>query len=188
KDVVLAGSGEPTSIPNIYDALMTVQQCCRLHRPQLTLKLFTNGRQLCHRNVRESVGQFVENGGQVWVKLDGASVDTIGAVNGRVFDVESHLDALWGFAADHKIGLQTLLLHGPGLPKPELVVDEISAAVSNALKHGAQVSEMHLLTLSRRPSDPRMSEVLAPASLTDLEALAEIVRRNTSLPVAVFPA
>ena len=188
KDVVLAGSGEPTSVPNLGDALQAIQDECEAHRPQLPVKLFTNGRHLGQRSVGEAVGRFAERSGQVWVKLDGVQDETIRKVNGRSFDVESHLSALWDFASEHKIGIQTMLLRGPDLGDPGQIVDEVAMAIRAGLARGAMVSEVHLLTLSRRPSDERAAQVLESVPLRELEMFAGLVRGVTGLEVAVFPA
>lgn len=188
KDIVLAGSGEPTTVPNLDDALGAIQSVCETLQLGLPVKLFTNGRHLGHDDVREAVGRFARRGGQVWVKLDGARDDTVALINGRRFDVTEHLRALWAFATDHAIGLQTMLLRGPGLPDPSRIVDEVVGAVQAGLAQGAHVSEMHLLTLSRSPADERAASVLTPLSLEDLESFAVRVRDATKLPVSVFPA
>ena len=188
KDLVLAGSGEPTSIPNLDDALRAIQNECAALRPTLPVKLFTNGRGLDRPAVNEPVGDFVQRGGQVWVKFDGASNETISLVNRRSFDAASHIDALWRFAKNHAIGLQTMLLRGPGLPDPARVADEITASVEEGLNLGAIISDVHILTLSRRPSEERMANVLTALSLGELEALAAKVRNTTGLRVSVYPA
>jgi wyosine [tRNA(Phe)-imidazoG37] synthetase (radical SAM superfamily) len=188
KDIVLAGSGEPTAVPNLDDALEAIQNVCDTLQLRLPIKLFTNGRHLGHEDVREAVGRFARRGGQVWVKLDGARDDTVALINGRRFNVSEHLRALWAFASEHEVGLQTMLLRGPGLPDPSRVVDEVTIAVQAGISEGARVSEMHLLTLSRPPADERAAGVLTPVSLDDLESFAVRVREATKLPVAVFPA
>lgn len=188
KDIVLAGSGEPTTVPNLDDALDAIQNVCDTLQLRLPIKLFTNGRHLGHEDVREAVGRFARRGGQVWVKLDGARDDTVAVINGRRFNVREHLRALWAFASEHAVGLQTMLLHGPGLPDPGSVVDEVTGAVQSGLTQGARVTEVHLLTLSRPPADEGAAGVLTPVSLEDLESFAVRVREATKLPVAVFPA
>lgn len=188
KDIVLAGSGEPTAVPNLGDALEAIQDVCSTLQLRIPVRIYTNGRHLRADDVREAVGRWCRRGGEVWVKLDGARDDTVALINGRRFDVEDHLRSVWGFAAEHDIGLQTMLLMGPGLPEPSRVVDEVIVALQTGLSSGARIREVHLITLSRRPSDDRAAEVLEAVEAGRLEELGERVRRETGLVVRTFPA
>lgn len=188
KDIVLAGSGEPTSVPNLGEALEAIQDVCSTLQLTIPLRVFTNGRHLDRPDVRAAVGRWCDRGGQVWVKLDGATDDTVALINGRRFDVEAHLRALWSFATDHAVGLQTMLLRGPGLPNPARVVDEILGALKAGMATGAKISDLHLLTLSRPPADEQAAVVLQPVPPEELASLAEKIRAETSLSVSVFPA
>lgn len=188
KDIVLAGSGEPTSVPNLGEALDAIQDVCSTLQLGIPMRLFTNGRHLSRQEVREAVGRWSDRGGEIWVKFDGAQDNTVALINGRRFDVGEHLRELWAFAAKHEVGLQTMLFRGPGIPAPESIVREVVDALKAGFASGARVTELHLLTLSRVPSDPRAAEVLSPLSLEELEALAEEIRAQTQLSVSVFPA
>ncbi len=187
RDIVLAGSGEPTSVPNLGDALTAIQDTCLELGVAIPQKIFTNGRHLGTESVRSAVSNWCRRGGQVWVKLDGASAKSVKAINGRSFDVDAHMQGVWSFALEHQIGLQTMLLIGPGIDSPESIVAEVVGALKEGLTQGAQVSEVHLLTLSRRPSDETAARVLRDLSEHRLEELAGVIRRQTGLGVRVFP-
>jgi wyosine [tRNA(Phe)-imidazoG37] synthetase (radical SAM superfamily) len=187
KDIVLAGSGEPTSVPNLGDALEAIQDVVSTLQLTIPLRIFTNGRHLDRPEVRAAVGQWCDRGGQVWVKLDAATEDSVALINGRRFDVDAHLRALWSFARDHSVGLQTMLLRGPGLPDPEHMAEEVLKAVKAGMASGAKISELHLLTLSRPPADDQAAAVLQSVPAEELASLAERIRAETILSVSVFP-
>lgn len=188
KDIVLAGAGEPTSVPNLGEALEAIQDVCATLHLDLPLRIFTNGRHLGREETRASVARWCERGGEVWVKLDGASEDTLAIVNGRRFDVADHLRTIWSFAREHAIGVQSMLLRGPGIPPVEQVFEEVAGALDQGLASGAKVFAVHLLTLSRLPADERAAEVLDPVGDAELESMADVLRERTGLPVSVFPA
>ena len=188
KDIVLAGAGEPTSVPNLGEALGAIQDVCATMRIDFPLRIFTNGRHLGHAETRTAVARWCERGGEVWVKLDGATEQTLMAVNGRRFDVEEHLRTIWSFASEHSVGVQAMFFRGPGIPATERVFKEVAEALEEGLASGAKVFEVHLLTLSRPPADTKAAEVLEPVSGVELEAMAEKLRDRTGLRVSVFPA
>ncbi|HNS99679.1 MAG TPA: hypothetical protein PLJ27_13505 [Polyangiaceae bacterium] len=188
KDIVLAGSGEPTMVPNLADALEAIVDVRDELRCPLPIKLFTNGRHLGKDAVHQAVGRFAQRGGQVWIKLDGASEETLATINGRRFAVQEHLRDLWQFAKQHPVGLQTLLCHGPGLPDPSHVVEEVTHAIAEGLSQGARITEIHLLTLSRRPADERAASRLQPVPLASLEEFALQIQKVISIPILVFPS
>ncbi len=188
RDLVLAGSGEPTAVPNLDEALRAIQDVCSTVKLALPLRIFTNGRHLGRPDVVDAVGRWCDRGGEVWVKLDGARDDTVALINGRRFDVAEHLRGIWTFAARHAVGLQTMLLRGPGLPDPQDMISEVVEAVRGGLASGARIEAHHLLTLSRRPSDDEAARALSAVPATELESMARHVRSAEGVPVSVFPA
>jgi wyosine [tRNA(Phe)-imidazoG37] synthetase (radical SAM superfamily) len=180
KDLVFAGSGEPTAALNFDDVVTVILLACRkFHRPR---RIFTNGRHLDRPKVVEALGRWIDSGGEVWVKLDGATDATLRAVNGRTIDAKQHLKGIWNFAQQHPIGIQTMLIEGAGLPRPEDVVEEVAGAIAG--QRG--VRAIHLLTLAREPSDPVQAERLAAVSKERLEGLGARMRELTGLAVEVF--
>ena len=188
KDIVLAGAGEPTAVPNLGDCLEAIQDLAGTLQLGIPLRIFTNGRHLDRDDVAAAMGRWCERGGEVWVKLDGADDDTLALINGRRFDVASHLRVLWAFAARHEIGLQTMLVTAQGLPSIDRVVNEVLGALEQAKEIGAKIRELHLLTLSRPPADPQAAQVLRPVPQEELERHATRIQDATGVTVIPFPA
>lgn len=188
KDIVLAGSGEPTAIPNLPEALVAIQHVCNELAPLIPRKIFTNGRHMHVAEVHEALERWCNGQGQLWFKLDGASEASVGAINRRSFDVVAHLNGIWNFAKTHEIGLQTMMLRGTGLPDPAAVLGELINAIATAIALGAKITQWHLLTISRVPADENAARILTDLSERELNELAERARTKTGLEVLVYPA
>ncbi|MCU0692366.1 MAG: hypothetical protein MUF54_13280 [Polyangiaceae bacterium] len=188
RDLVLAGSGEPTSVPNLAQALDAIQNVLETLGTTIPMRIFTNGRHFGRDDVTRALAAWCDRGGEVWVKLDGACADTVAAINGRRFDVREHLDATWSFAMQHPIGIQTMLFRGPGIPPVDRVVSELVEALRQGLARGAGIREVHVLTLSRRPSDPAVANVLEVLGQDELQGLSLRICQATGLRVHAYPA
>lgn len=188
RDLVLAGSGEPTSVPNVADALRAIRGVCDDAGFQRPRRIFTNGRHLNRVEIAETLVDWVGWGGEVWVKLDGATEATIEAVNGRRFEVARHLEGIWGLARRCEIGVQTMVVRGPSLPEPAAAVKEVAEAIATGLNGGAKIRELHLITLSRVPSDAAQASVLRAVEAAELRGLAEEMARLTGLSVQAYGA
>jgi wyosine [tRNA(Phe)-imidazoG37] synthetase (radical SAM superfamily) len=188
RDLVFAGSGEPTAAPNFDEAAGVITEVCRSARFDRPMRIFTNGRHLDQARVCDALEQWVDAGGEIWVKLDGASDATLEAVNGRKLDAAKHLEGLWQFARRREVGIQTMLIEGEGLASAESVAEEVIDAVAAGLARGARVKAAHLLTLARIPSAPEQAERLRAISDERLENLARRMRDRTRLSVTVYGA
>lgn len=188
KDLVLAGSGEPTAVPNFAEALASIERVCSQQSFTQPRRTFSNGRHLSKTEVFSALCAWMQHGGEVWIKLDGATADTIATINRRRFDVSTHLAHIWRLAAQHPVGIQTLVVEGPQLPKPEAVVHEVTDALAAGLSSGAKLREIHLLTLSRVPSEAEQAAALKPVEAAELERLGQAMARRLGLTVRVYPA
>jgi uncharacterized Fe-S cluster-containing radical SAM superfamily enzyme len=186
KDLVLAGSGEPTSVNNILEALTTIRRVCDTHNFQRPLRIFSNGRHLHDEQVRAALQFWNQKGGELWIKLDATSPAHSQLINGRSFDLRAHLDHIWSLAKAFPIGLQSMFVVASDLPAPKLLADEILAEVKNALQNNAQIHSWHLLTLRRSPSDVFQAARLHPVPLNELQSFAQSFRLQTQIPVECF--
>jgi wyosine [tRNA(Phe)-imidazoG37] synthetase (radical SAM superfamily) len=188
RDLVLAGSGEPTAATNLAEVVDAVLETIRAARFAGPLRIFTNGRHFSDAAVAESLLRWAREGGEIWVKLDGGTTETLSRMSGRRLDAAMHLEPIWRFAASHALGVQSMLVIGPSLPTPHDVVDEIASALGDGLSRGAKITEVHLLTLSRSPADPERAAALRPVGREELARYATVIRRRTGLAVRVFGA
>jgi hypothetical protein len=101
--------------------------------------------------------------------------------------VAVHVAGIWDLAQRCPIGIQTMMMRGPGLDSIEKTARELAIAIDAGLALGAKVTEVQLIAPSRPPGDPVAAEGIVPASSAELEQAARIVRETTSLPVTIFP-
>ena len=187
KDLVFAGSGEPTAVPNFAAAIDAVEQVCRAHNFDRPRRIFSNARHLHRDEVWTALDGWCERGGELWIKFDGATDNAVERVNGRRFSVSEHLQRVWRFASHRPIGLQTMLLRGPSLAPPQQMLEQLVQALTPAIRDGARIVQWHLLTISRRPADDQMARELAPVELDELQRLASDAAQATGLVVQVYP-
>jgi wyosine [tRNA(Phe)-imidazoG37] synthetase (radical SAM superfamily) len=188
RDLVVAGSGEPTCVPNAPDALDAVRRACDTAAFDRPRRIFTNARHLSQPRVFDALVSWVQQGGELWVKLDGVTDASVEAINGRQFDVTRHLDNIWRLARACPIGLQTMLLRGPSTPDPVRTVPQIARTIADAVRDGARIHHVHVITISRVPSDPHNAAVLDPIEADELAAFGRVIARATDLPVDTYPA
>ena len=188
RDLVLAGSGEPSGAIGFPAALQAIESVCRetgFDRPR---RIFTNGRHLDSPEVAQAFSDWIAGGGEVWVKLDGATSEVLSLVNGRTIDAAAHLGAIWRFARLHPIGVQSMFIEGEGLPPADEVAAGVVEAIGAAVDQGAKLTAVHLLTLARTPSDSVQAARLRPVSAERLEGFASRLRDRSRLPVTIYPA
>lgn len=188
RDLVLAGSGEPTSVPNAPDAFLAIRQACDDAGFRMPRRIFTNGRHLGQRAVADALAAWSGWGGEIWVKLDAVREDSFELVNGRRFNAAAHLAGIRRLAQACPIGLQIMLFRGPGIPAPAQSLSEIAEVIASDLAAGARIREVHIITLSRVPSNPASAASLQPIEADELAGLGAQLAARTGLPVSTFPA
>lgn len=188
RDLVLAGSGEPTSVPNTAEALATIRSACDESSFLLPRRIFTNGRHLAQPDVFDALVAWAAWGGELWVKLDAVREEGFAAVNGRRFDVAAHLGNIWRLAKACPIGVQTMLFRGPSQPDPVATAADVADELAQAVARGSQVREVHVITLSRIPSDPHSAAMLHPVEADELATLGRAMASRCGVPVRTFHA
>jgi hypothetical protein len=152
----------------------------------LPRRIFTNGRHLAQPEVFDALLAWAVSDGEIWVKLDAVRADAAEAVNGRRFDMGAHLEGIWRLARACPIGIQTMLFHGPSQPDPTETAEGVAGVVAAALLGGASIREVHVITLSRIPSDPHNATVLRAIEPEELARLGRAMEIKTGLPVHTY--
>lgn len=96
RDVALSGNGEPTTSPQLGDALRVVQECLRQHGApgEVPVTLISNGSMMHRPSVQDCLRALGEMGGRVWFKLDRATDAGLATTNGASTSAEKHLERL----------------------------------------------------------------------------------------------
>jgi wyosine [tRNA(Phe)-imidazoG37] synthetase (radical SAM superfamily) len=186
-DVVLAGGGEPTLASNLGEVLCEVEAVCRRTGFSNPRRIYTNGVHVAAPAVHDALVQWADRGGEIWVKLDTVSEPVLLRLWRTKLTVAVHVAGIWDLAQRCPIGIQTMMMLGPGLDSIEQTAQEIAIAIAEGLALGAKITQVQLIAPSRPPGDPARAEGIVPASSGELEAAARIVQGKTLLPVAIFP-
>ena len=124
--------------------------------------------------------------GEIWAKLDALSPGQMEKLWRTHMTPASHLARIWGFAKEHPLGIQTMVMTGAGLVSVETLARQLAAAVSWGLTLGARIMGIHLVSPARPLGNPDAARGLTPATLQELQVAAHILRAETSVPVSVF--
>jgi wyosine [tRNA(Phe)-imidazoG37] synthetase (radical SAM superfamily) len=186
-DVVLAGGGEPTLAMNLAEVLGEVERVCERTGFAKPRRIYTNGLHVATQAVQIALVDWASRGGEIWVKLDAVSEQVLLHLWRTRLTVAVHVAGIWDLAKRCPIGIQTMMMRGPGLLPIQETARQIAAAIAEGLALGAKVKEVQLIAPSRPPGDPVAAKGIVPASAGELEEAARIVRETTALPVVIFP-
>lgn len=108
-DIAFSGNGEPTSVGNfaeVVEAVVAVMREFELDG-KIRLVLITNGSQAERRHVREGLAVMAAHGGEVWFKMDRATVAGMQQVNSVHVDPAAHMRRLLTVAAICPVWVQS---------------------------------------------------------------------------------
>ena len=96
-DIAFSGNGEPTSAAEFPEAVRVVRRVLERHglAGKLPVRLITNGSLMHRPGVQEGIRVLGELGGEVWFKVDRATVPEVESINGVPMDaakIRSNLD------------------------------------------------------------------------------------------------
>jgi len=186
-DIALSGDGEPTTLKNFSAVIEMVAR----HKPRgVKLVLITNASGLERADVQRGLAVMDAHDGEVWAKLDAGTsehyrrVDRSGIAFGRI------LRNIGATARVRPVVIQSLFLKMNGVGPS---VEEISAycdRLGDVVAGGGKIKLVQICTLARRAMTvvngiPAWQFVAALPD-AELDALADIVRQRTGLPVENF--
>ncbi len=184
-DIALSGDGEPTIYRNFSEVVACCAQVRRRHRlEEVKLVLITNASLLDQPYVQEGLAILDQNNGEIWAKLDAGTEGYFRQVARTGLPLERIGQNILGAARRRPVVIQSLFMRIAGQGPPP----EEQAAYCHRLKEilagGGQIKLVQIYTIARPPAEPIVS-ALPPQ---ELQAIADLVRQSTGLPVAVFPA
>ena len=182
-DIALSGDGEPTTCGNFDAVVAACADVRRRHRLEdLKLVLITNASMFHREQVRRALATLDAANGEIWAKLDAGTEDYYRQIARSAVPFRRILDNLLGAARVRPIVIQSLFMRirgqPPGVAEQEAYCDRLSEIASG----GGRIKLVQVHTLARPPAE---SWVTALGS-AEIDALADLVRRRTGLPVAAF--
>lgn len=186
-DVAFAGDGEPTACPQLPEAVAAVGEAlARAKRDygvaDVKLNLLTNATLFGRPRVQAALTALDALGGEIWAKLDAGTEAWFRRVDGTTVPFSLVLRNIEAAAVKRPIVLQCLF---PTLEGEAPGPDERAAwadRLRGLLAAGAQLREVQVTTVARRPADPRVG----PLDTDALEAFAEAARA-LGLHAVVYP-
>ncbi|OHB73435.1 MAG: radical SAM protein [Planctomycetes bacterium RBG_13_63_9] len=182
-DVALSGDGEPTTCPQ-FDQVVTV--CAEVRRRRglddLKLVLITNASLLHDPRVRGALEVLDANGGEIWAKLDAGTEAYYGQVARTDVPLRQILDNLADAARVRAIVIQSLFMRIRGEAPPPAEQEAYTERLREIVAGGGRIRLVQIHTIARTPTE----SWVAPLADAEVDAMAELVRRRTDLPVAAF--
>ena len=183
-DIALSGDGEPTTLKNF---LGVIEMVVRQKPHGVKLVLITNAAGLDRADVQRGLAVMDAHDGEVWAKLDAGTSEHYRLVNRSGIAFGQILRNITATARSRPVVIQSLFLkmngHGPSVEEISAYCDRLRDIVAG----GGKIKLVQVCTLARRAMTvvngiPAWQFV---AALTDAEvdALADIVRQRTGLPV-----
>jgi wyosine [tRNA(Phe)-imidazoG37] synthetase (radical SAM superfamily) len=182
-DVAFSGNGEPTACPNFDQAVEACAEVRRRHKlDDVKLVLITNATLFHQPRVRRALETLDANNGEIWAKLDAGTEEYYRVVDRSPVPWRRILDNLREAAIARPIVIQSLFLQIRGQPPPAAELDAYCDRLRAITSAGGQIKLVQVHTIARRPAESWAT----PLSNAEVDAIAELVRRRTQLPVAAF--
>jgi wyosine [tRNA(Phe)-imidazoG37] synthetase (radical SAM superfamily) len=182
-DIALSGDGEPTTYRNFDDVAAACAEIRRRHQlDDVKLVLITNASMFHRPGVQRGLKTLDANGGQIWAKLDAGTEDYYRLIVRSAIRFQQILDNLLLAARQRPIVIQSLFLRVHGDPPPIEEQRAYCDRLSAILAAGGQIQLVQLHTIARPPAESWVTAL----SNAEVDALADLVRRQTGLPVAAF--
>jgi len=180
-DIALSGDGEPTTYRNFPDVVAACAEIRRRHQlDNVKLVLITNASMFHRPGVQRGLEILDANGGEIWAKLDAGTEAYYRQIARSAIHFQQILDNLLLAARGRPIVIQSLFLRIEGNPPPVEEQQAYCDRLNELRAGGGQIRLVQLHTVARPPAETWVT----PLSNAEIDALAELVRRHTGLPVA----
>jgi len=176
-DIAFAGDGEPTTPVEFPEAARAVRECRDRHGLTVPMRLITNATMFDRDRVRQALPLFDE----LWCKLDAGTEGYFRLVDGTRFPFAKILANLLLVSRERPIVVQSLFLTWGGRGPEEAEIEAYVGRLRDIVRQGGRIDYVQVYTVARRPADPRVGALDAPA----LEAIAERVR-GTGLRALIY--
>lgn len=182
-DIAISGNGEPTSASEFDSVVEVIGEVIDESELPLDVKLvlITNGSLIHKPYVQEGLKKMASRNGEVWFKLDSATVEGRNRLNDTSISNERVKENLGIAASLCPTWLQTCMFQFDGSPPPRSEREAYIEFVSSMAK---ELQGVLLYGLARKPLQPE-AERLSPVSREWMEAFGEEIKM-AGLPVKIF--
>ena len=184
-DIAFSGDGEPTAYPEFDRAVEACAEIRRRHAlNDVKMVLITNATLFHRPRVQQALEILDANGGEIWAKLDAGTASYYGQIDRSQVTWQRILDNLQSAARARPIVIQSLFMRLHGQPPADDELEAYCQRLQELLAHGGQVKLVQVHTVARKPAEPWVEGLVN----SEVDAIAERVRRRTGLPVAAYYA
>jgi wyosine [tRNA(Phe)-imidazoG37] synthetase (radical SAM superfamily) len=182
-DIAMSGDGEPTTYTNFCEVAEVCAEARRRHRlDDVKLVLITNASMLHRDAVRRGLAILDANNGEIWAKLDAGTEDYYRQVARGSVPFGRILENLADAARTRPIVIQSLFMRMHGQPPSAAEQAAYCDRLCEIVAAGGRIKLVQIHTVARPPAE----SWAAPLRSEEVDALAELVRARTGLPVAAF--
>lgn len=161
-DVAFSGNGEPTTSPDFAAAVDVVLEVMAETEllGKIKLVLISNGSRTDRSDVEPALRKLGEHGGELWFKLDSATLAGAQLVNSSSAPLAARVERLKRVSAVCPTLVQTCFFQLDGAPPPDVEVDAYVHLLSELVTEQIPLRGVLLYGLARpshQPEAPRLS-------------------------------
>ena len=160
-DIAFSGNGEPTSAPNFADAVKTIHGVrVRANVPEvIKTVLITNGSLMHQHKVMKGVKDLAGINGEVWFKIDRATVEGAQLINDTKINKSRIMSNLEASAKACPTWIQTCLFKLDGLHPADSDLDAYVHLIGGAVARGIPFKGILLYGLARQSHQPESARL-----------------------------
>jgi len=160
-DIAFSGNGEPTSAPNFADAVKTIHGVrVRANVPEvIKTVLITNGSLMHQHKVMKGVKDLAGINGEVWFKIDRATVEGAQLINDTKINKSRIMSNLEASAKACPTWIQTCLFKLDGLHPADSDLDAYVQLIGEAVARGIPFKGILLYGLARQSHQPESARL-----------------------------
>ncbi len=182
-DIALSGDGEPTTYRNFDDVIAVCADVRRRHKlDDVKLVLITHASMFHRDRVRRRLAMLDAANGEIWAKLDAGTAAYYHLVARSSIPFARILENLRDAARARPIVIQSLFMRIHGEPPSPSEQAAYCDRLAEIVVAGGRIKLVQVHTIARPPAETWV----APLDDAQVDALADLVRRRTGLPVAAF--
>jgi wyosine [tRNA(Phe)-imidazoG37] synthetase (radical SAM superfamily) len=183
RDVAISGDGEPTMVPE-FAAVCALLSDLQAGRPELDFKLvlITNSTLLDRKGVLAGIDSLLSKRGEVWAKLDAGTESWYQRINISKVGLDKIESNLIGLGKRHPFKIQSLFCALDGEQPSKAEIDAYLERLRRIRASGAEILEVQLHTLARKPSQ----EFCTPVAAAFLRELETRIGTETGIPARVY--
>jgi wyosine [tRNA(Phe)-imidazoG37] synthetase (radical SAM superfamily) len=183
RDIAFSGDGEPTMIHHFAECVEAVAAVKKeFGLDQTKIVLITDAAGLDKSDVKRGLEIMDANQGEIWGKLDAGTEAYFKLVNRSDIRFERILKNLLETARIRPIVIQSLFLKVHGQPMPPAELHAYCQRLTDLVKAGAQIKEVHAYTVAR----PTPEAYATRLEQEQLQQVAQTIHGETGLSVEVF--